>query len=108
MKYLVCVEGAERLYFAFSGRVEAESFAKLPREVGEVATVFKGPAGISGPAMASALLAVAKENRTPWLVTSCPEERPKGSFRPCLRCGGVFCSKGITNRICGKCKSRRQ
>ena len=108
MKYLVCVEGAERLYFAFSGRTEAESFAELPREEGQVATIFNGPAGISAPAMASALLAVAKENRVPWQVSSCPAEPSKGSFRPCLRCGGVFCSKGITNRICGKCKSRRQ
>jgi hypothetical protein len=108
MKYLVCVEGAERFYFAFSGRMEAESFANLPREVGQVATVFNGPAGISGPAMASALLAVAKEKRVPWQVGSCPAEPSKGSLRLCLRCGGVFGSKGITNRICGKCKNRRQ
>jgi hypothetical protein len=107
MKYLVCVEGAERLYFAFSERLDAESFAMQPRHEGQVATVFRGPASISGAGMASSL-AAAKENHVPCQISSCPPEPSKGSFRPCLRCGAVFVSKGITNRICGKCKNRRQ
>jgi hypothetical protein len=108
MKFLVCVEGMERLYFAFSGRPEAESFANLPREEGQVATVFEGPAGVSGPALATGLLAAIKDNRVPWQISSCPADPSKGSLRLCLRCGGVFGSKGITNRICAKCKNRRQ
>jgi hypothetical protein len=108
MKYIVCVEGTEHQYFAFSGRTEAESFALLPRDEGQVATIYKVPAGASGVAMASGLSATLKENHVPWQVGALPVDHAKGLFRPCLRCGAVFCSKGITNRICGRCKNRRQ